>query len=486
MRFIKKKKNSIQSRPPRSGKKQPGPLSTKELNNHKSDEVLSMKSGASETSSQLQLLTKKHSFNSRNLSFSKSKRTKDVVTFTVAIESIDGIISTKTGRQSNLGQRSQPIFAVISYYKKVVSTGNVVKTNILSLPIVKSNSSFGNRDRYYAKFSDSEEESQIFELSAAMENDNNSKSGYIPRELDLEVSLMRGSDVLKIGSATLVLNGDEDGSLQLVSVNTEKAVTNTLRKAMTANKPSRTNSSSSTTTGAKSVSFSSDPTQKYTLQRSIMRLSISIQDENNEASSNYLQDRSKGVPSSMILSIGQSDSISCLSIGGVTTQVIKNIDKPVERTRRNAVQKLKSSKTETTEDFTYCTTESSRADDYTAASEIQTQALRELNGIHCGHEGFRLLTNTDNYSSGESDSDSDSDSDDESFSGKEESTKIPSFTSEETESAVPFTFSEDSELLEEVSIGTIRFKDIESTGGGFEVNLKEGKKVRRTVSDILG
>jgi len=361
-----------------------------------------------------------------------------------------------------------------------MTTGSIVKTNIMSLPLVKSKSSIGNRERYYARFSDTEE-LQTFDLTAAMDIDPNSKSGFSTRELDLEISLMRGPDMLKIGATTMVLNGDEEGSMQLISVNAEKVVTNTLRKAMTANKPSRTSSSNITTTGAKSISFASDPTQKYTLQRSILRLSVSSNEDCSTMSSAY----AKESPCTMMLALGHSDSISYLSSGGVTTQMQKNSEVRSVPKKEKGVEKLTSSKTETTEDFSNCNTEtSSRSEDLTTASDANTQALRDLNGINCGHQGLRLLTSSGDYSSSDSDSDSNSDSEYYTTDGAE-SSRIPSFSySEETESAVPFTCSEDSELLDQVSLGTIRFKEIDE-GGGFEVKLKEGNKLKKTVSEIL-
>ena len=421
----------------------------------------------SEASSELRLLTKKHSLSGRkNRSFAKAKTDKDVVAFTAVIDSIDGIICTSTGRQGSIGQRSLPVFAVISYYKKVVTTGNTVKTNMLSLPLVKSTSSIGFRDRYYAKFSE-DEEPQVFSLSAAMRKLKGSQSGYEPRELDFDISLMRGSEVVKIGSTTLVMKGDEDGSIQLLPVNTEKAVTNTLRKAMTANKPARTNMSSISTTGAKTISFIDDPTRKYTLQRSILR--VSVHQTRNTPPSQYLQDPAH-VPSSMMLSIGHSDSISCLSSGGVTTEVLKQ---KAPHHSQNIVgknyNKLPSLRTASTDlDLSFSNTD--------VSSDSRTRS-GDLNYMK---HGLKLLDSEDNDLSID-----DAIESYDSYGG--DSTHIACFSSEETVS-VRRTFSEDeSTILDDVSIGTIKFKGIAPTDG-FEIvtNMKGGKKMTRTVSDILG
>lgn len=450
----------------------------------------------SEASSDLHFLTKKHSSGSSksSLSFTKSKRVKDFTTFTAVIDSIDGIISTNTGRHVPLGQRNQPIFAILSYYKRVATTGNTVKTNMLSLPLVKSSSSIGKRERYFARFSEDDDQ-QSFNLATAMRRSDNFKCGYEPRELDFEISLMRGSEVAKLGYATLVLTGDEDGTLQLISVNSDKAVTNTVRKAMVANKPSKTSLSSVTTTGAKMVSFSNDPTHKYTLQRGILRVSIHLTPSNP---TEYLGGAEDG-PASMLLSIGHSDSISCLSSGGMTTEMIKQrypntsisgrcgqgetlrypsaYSQPQKNSYKspansdyimqNSYNKLK--KLHTTEDLgIFCSiTESETLGDENTAVETIESNERER----------RARTNHRRSEEYDEDSVSDEYSDDGG-----DSTRIPNFSSgeEEDKESGRGSYSEDeSALLDDISLGSIRFKDIA------ESRSRSSSTKKKTASELL-
>lgn len=431
---------------------------------------------ASEASSELRLLTKKHSLTKKTLSFAKAKKqeNKDIITFEASIDSIDGIIATSTGRMGAIGQRDQPTFAIISYYKKVVSTGSAVKTNMLSLPLVKSSSSIGKRERYYAKFTE-DDEPQSFNLSACMRRNSNYKSGYEPRELDFEISLMRGSEVMKLGTSTLVLHGNESGSIQLIPAGTTKTVTNTLRKAMIANKPSKTSVSSVTTAGTRTVSFSNDPTRKYTLQRSILRVTVFIKGEET-VPSQYLQDPDHA-PNSMMLSLGHSDSVSILSSGGVTTEVLK--------------QKYKS-QAEISKDATIGSSRSSipKLNTQTASTEIDIDL--DIESTFSGQDEYSRATSVDyNAQCGRGLNLMSSESEETEIESRVSSAQLPSFGSSSSEESGRITsFSDDeSALLDEISIGTIKFKGIESADGsdGFEVISRDtqGRRLARTVSDIL-
>jgi len=143
-----------------------------------------------------------------------------------------------------------------------------------------------------------------------MRKDDHSKTGYESRELDLQVGLMKGSEVIKIGTASLVLDGDENGSLQLLSIFTKKVKTNPVRnKSKTTNKPIKTSKSQIVTAATKSVSFLTDPSRKYTLQRSVLRVSI-------DAHHNY-EKSLRNISSSMTLplSIGSNNYMSSVSEG---------------------------------------------------------------------------------------------------------------------------------------------------------------------------
>lgn len=410
---------------------------------------------SSEASSDLSLLTKKH----RQPTFVRSHKPKDIIAFTAVIDSIDGIIATNTGKKLVNGKSTLPVFAVISYYKKVVSTGNIVKTNMMSMPLVKSTSSIGNRERYFGSFAQDPEPLSVT-LSAAMRRDPRFKSGYEPRELNFDISLMRGSEVVKLGTSSLILTGDEKGTIQLLPVSSSKTVTNTVRKAMVANKPSKTNVSNISTTGAKMVSFQDDPTRKYTLQRAVMRVSVHIQDDAS-AISQYVHGPINN-PKPMVLKIENSESVSCLSSGGASTK--KDL---------RAIGTLEKRQTTSSTDY-----ESTIASSYSSTD----YDVQNCNGLDI----LRIKGDKD------SDESSDTDSDDESYNYLNKHHKdryglnIPHTFSDDDD----FTDSDDdnSALLSQVSLGTIVFKGFGSDNGGVEVvstpNKKKGKLFKTKCSAI--
>ncbi len=409
---------------------------------------------STEASSELSLLTKKH----RKPTFVRSHKPKDVIAFTAVIDSVDGIIATNTGKRLINGNSALPVFAVISYYKKVVSTGNIVKTNMMSMPLAKSSSSIGNRERYFGNF-DQDLQPLSVTLSAAMRRDPRFRSGYEPRELNFEISLMRGSEVVKLGTSSLILTGDEKGTIQLLPVSSSKTVTNTVRKAMVANKPSKTNVSNISTASAKMVSFPDDPTRKYTLQRAVMRVSVHIQDDAS-AISQYVQGPLDN-PKTMMLKIENSESVSCLSSGGVST-----------RKEWGVIGTLDKHQTTSSTDYESTLASSNSSADYEAQ--------------HCN--GLDLLrTRGDN----ESDESSDTDSDDESYNYLNKVRKdrfglnIPHSFSDDDDSTV--SDDDNSALLSQVSLGTIMFKGF-GTDNGVEVvsasNKKKGRYLKSKFSKI--
>ena len=120
-------------------------------------------SSASIARSHVKIVTKKSSSSAsiaNNLTIGRSSSSSqsegnniEIVDFTISIEALDGIIATNTGgRHANIGQLGVPVFGIVAYRQTVSGSKNIVKTNIPSMPLAKSNSSFGNRDRFQAGF----------------------------------------------------------------------------------------------------------------------------------------------------------------------------------------------------------------------------------------------------------------------------------------------------------------------------------------------
>jgi hypothetical protein len=205
---------------------------------------------------------------------SSEESDRDLVDFIISIESLDGIMSTNKGRRhQNIGQLGAPVFGVLSYSTRLAENGKVVKTNIPSMALVKS-TSIGKRERWHANFGYPNMESDALEqihltLPMVSKQMNSRKCEYHERRLDLDINLMRGSEVIRLGFASISLCGNEYGRSQLISVGQEKLV-RTMRKQ--GNK--RISQKKKTTIGVKSVSFMKDPTRRFSLQRSNLRVSV--------------------------------------------------------------------------------------------------------------------------------------------------------------------------------------------------------------------
>jgi len=234
----------------------------------------------------------------------------EILDFAISLEAIDGIISTRTRRST---QPHVPVFAVASYSQELRDTNDVVKSNIPSMPLMKSTSSIGNRERYHAAFGYPDgpvNAPEVIHLGLPMRIDNRSLAGYEARQMDITISIMRGSEVLRLGVACLSLEGDETNESKLISVGQDKTVKTTRRNG----KKSVTSTTKTTTVGARSSAFNQDPSQRYSLQRANIRVSIECKrrgmDPTTSATSRYLRDKEPKNPPPItdLISIGHSTS----------------------------------------------------------------------------------------------------------------------------------------------------------------------------------
>lgn len=233
------------------------------------------------------LLKPSSSMLSTSSSFSFSKKhdgPTSIVDFTISIEALDGIIATNTGGKFvNIGQMGVPVFGVVSYNQRVVGSKSVIQSNVPSMPLVKSNSSFGNRDRFHAGFSNplsspGEAESAKIEIALPMRKNTRAASGFYGREMEMTFSLMRGSEVMKLGMISLPLSGDESGHSKLIAISNEKTVKTT---RIVGNK--RISQKSRSTLNSSSISFINDPSRRYSLQRANLRISVVANERINES-----------------------------------------------------------------------------------------------------------------------------------------------------------------------------------------------------------
>lgn len=227
----------------------------------------------------------------------------EIVDFTISIESFDGIIMTScattnitnsfvsSSKKSSTGPSSVPVLGVVTY-QQMAGNHSKVKTHIPSMPLVKSKSSIGKRERYCAVFgkpsnrnkkASSGNQEQI-KISLPMKRSKSRPSGYAERQLNLTIGIMRGSEVIKLGAASVPLNGDEYGESRLIPIvqkGNEKS--STIQISRTYKSSRITSGRPKTILGARSACFSSDPSRKYSIQCASLRLSIKARFRGTEA-----------------------------------------------------------------------------------------------------------------------------------------------------------------------------------------------------------
>jgi len=217
----------------------------------------------------------------------------DVINFIIAIDQIDGIRCLNLAGQGT-SNADVPVI-IISYFKKFLPTGENVKYNIASFPIVKCNSSIGRKEKYVAKFEN--DFCNMTTLSVEMVKNKFSKSGYDTRELTLQIGLMKGGELINLGAASLSLQGDERAASKQIPVGEVMSITK-----KTGNKKYVCKRSKTITTGLTPTSFPGDPHREYTVNKSFLRFSY-IQAESH--ASEEIQ------PS--LITLGISESVSNLS-----------------------------------------------------------------------------------------------------------------------------------------------------------------------------
>lgn len=123
-----------------------------------------------------------------------------------------------------------PTTAVVSYRKNTYSSQTSLETFLPSLPINNPTSSTGSRYRYQASWpseqstlrrDESALERSSFMLTRCMKQEAyvpgaGIGSSYVHETLELKINLSRGTELLRLGTATLVISGEEEGEIQML------------------------------------------------------------------------------------------------------------------------------------------------------------------------------------------------------------------------------------------------------------------------------
>ena len=228
----------------------------------------------------------------------KNHKSFVLMDITVSVLTLNGILmsskSKKEKRQSDASLRYAgsgdleggfPVNAVVSFSKNVTSSQTSIASHFPSLPLQHS-VQHSNTDKQrliasWPKDYDSEGNKLCtFQFSRMMRKESISPDSYdssqkssvfVPERVRLIVGLTRGSEIINIGSSTLVVMGGESGSVQMnLPVNFDKNISNDDEKAGIG--LSRTSSTffSSRKKGTRNMKpafFTNDPNRKYSLDQ---------------------------------------------------------------------------------------------------------------------------------------------------------------------------------------------------------------------------
>lgn len=193
---------------------------------------------------------------------------------------------------------SLPVTAFISCKKNVSNTRSIA-TNVPSIPLSTSSSSHGGKHRHYlvrwpADYDPYGDALSTFKLSRLMKKASSTSScgshSYIPEEIELTIGLMRGSEMITLGIANLVITGEESEEMVIdLPINiTKEAVEESKPTSKRSPSPFRklVTQSNSSLKLLKAKAFSSDTKRRFRLsEESILRLHVKIDPQDKAASS---------------------------------------------------------------------------------------------------------------------------------------------------------------------------------------------------------
>ncbi|KAL3902519.1 MAG: hypothetical protein SGILL_010792, partial [Bacillariaceae sp.] len=121
-----------------------------------------------------------------------------------------------------------PTTAVVSCQKNAISSQTSLETFLPSMPIQRPIANFVNKVKYSASWpseqtlqqDDSAMDRSSFKIIRCMQQSTfvpgiGAGSNYINQTVELRINLSRGTELLRLGTATLVINGDEEGELTM-------------------------------------------------------------------------------------------------------------------------------------------------------------------------------------------------------------------------------------------------------------------------------
>ncbi len=210
-----------------------------------------------------------------------------------------------SGSQSSRIIGTLPVTTFVSCKKKVSST-RTIATHVPSLPLSKPSSTHGGKHNHFlvrwpADYDPHGDALSTFKMSRLMKKESTVVNrgsfgvGYVPEEIELTIGLMRGSEMLTLGLANLVITGEETEEMIIdLPINITKDAVKDSKKTKRSPSPLRKLRSSTKMNSKilKPKAFPSDPKRRYRLsEQSMIRLQVKITPESKDSFSDELMGR---------------------------------------------------------------------------------------------------------------------------------------------------------------------------------------------------
>lgn len=240
--------------------------------------------------------TQAHSISTNDSSCDSPFQMMDIV---VSVDIMEGLIMESKEKSALLDTQKNSSFKMLGSLpvttfvscKKNVSSTRTIATHVPSLPLNKPSSSHAGKLHHFlvrwpADFDPHGDALSTFKLSRLMKKESSTSGpvgfGYVPEEVELTIGLMRGSEMITLGIANLVITGEETEEMIIdLPINVTKEAlkdTKTKNRRRSASPLRKLRSPSKSSSKAmKPKAFPSDPKRKYKLsEQSMIRLQVQI------------------------------------------------------------------------------------------------------------------------------------------------------------------------------------------------------------------
>ena len=202
------------------------------------------------------------------------------------ISSLD--VSTASD-ESFLDNPNAPTTAVVSFRKNAFSSHTSLETFLPSIPLSLPSSTMGNKSRYGASWPSEQSElvgdsdniaRSSFKLTRCMQQEAfvpgetrataaSAVSNYVKETMELRINLSRGTELVPLGTASIVISGDEEGEVQM-HVPTQPTQNKPKTKKLAPRFKSKSKSN-------KYGYFTSDPSRRYYLdENATLRVGVKV------------------------------------------------------------------------------------------------------------------------------------------------------------------------------------------------------------------